>query len=194
MAKSSAFANSDHAYAWLTGDAFRAPTGTGAPLNVFTQDAVPSTGTGTPVLWEPFGAVEAGLDKTPTQTLNRLGAFNVIDYDYKVLRERVQETLKFRALDYSKAAVMTALGGGSIVELGTGSGVFQWDVESGEEFAFLWSSIDGDDGVAYWCPKVTLGTPTGSKIDGKSIDGFDFEIINLAPIKRLRTENDLTKV
>ncbi|OZF00856.1 hypothetical protein CH300_20170 [Rhodococcus sp. 15-1154-1] len=190
MAKSSAFANSDDAYAWLTGDGFRAPVGTPIPSNAFTVDAVPSSGTGTPVLWDPFGAIDAGFEKTPTQNLTKLTAFNVRDSTYKLLRDPVEETLKFRALDYSIASVKTALQGGTISKLGSAN-IWVWNIEEGEEFAFLWTSIDGDDAAGFYCSKVTLGTPTPTKIDGKTIDGFDFELINLAPVKRLRSKDDL---
>lgn len=195
------FANPQDAYAWLDGDGFRAVAGAGIPSNVFTLagNTKPLTAavTGPPAIpaatWDPFGGVEAGFQKTPSQNLNKIHASNYRAAPYKVLRDPLEEALKFRAYDYSKASVLTALQGGSIVEVGApGSGIYEWVLGEAEEFAFLWVSKQAGDGIAFYCERVTLGTPTPSNIaDGKSIDGFDFEFINLAPVRRLRTKDDL---
>ncbi|MDF3308712.1 hypothetical protein P3H15_27215 [Rhodococcus sp. T2V] len=194
------FANPQDAYAWLDGDAFRGTAGAGIPTNVFTLTGttLPLTPavTGPPaipaVTWPAFGGVEAGIQKTPSQNVTKLHAANYRKAPYKVIREPLDDTFKFRALDYSKASVLTALQGGSIEEVGTGTGIYEWVIEEAEEFAFLWVSKQASDGVAFYCERVTLGAPVPSTVaDGKSIDGFDFEIINLAPVRRLRTKDDL---
>lgn len=194
------FANPQDAYAWLDGDGFRAPAGTGIPTNLFaltgtTKPLTPAV-VGPPahpaVTWDPFGGIEAGFNKAPKQNLTKLHAANYRKAPYKVLRDPLEDTMKFKAYDYSKASVMTALQGGTITEVGTATGVFRWDLGEFEEFALLWISKQASDGVAFWCDRVTLGTPTASNIaDGKSIDAFDFEFINLSPVVRLRTQDDL---
>ncbi|QCQ91731.1 hypothetical protein [Rhodococcus sp. SGAir0479] len=193
-------ANPQNAYAWMDGDAFRAPAGTKIPSNAFklTGTELPLTAaiTGPPaipaVTWPAFGGVEAGIQKSPSQNLTKLHAANYRDAPYKILRDPREEVLKFKAYDYSRASVQTALQGGSITESSAGSGIYVWDVADDEEFAFLWISKQRSDGIGYYCERMTLGTPVASAIaDGKSIDAFDFELHALAPVKRLRTEDDL---
>lgn len=193
-------ANPDLAYAWLDGDGFRAPVGTGLPENCFTLTGaeLPETAevTGPPVVpavtWSAFGGVEAGLQKNPTQNVTKIHAANYRQAPYAILRDPREDSMKFKCFDYSKASVQTALQGGSITESAPGSGIFVWEQGEEEEFAFLWISRNSSSGTGFYCPKMTLATPVASAIaDGKSIDAFDFELINLAPVRKLRTENDL---
>ncbi|ORJ92576.1 hypothetical protein A6F55_23710 [Prescottella equi] len=194
-------ANPQNAYAWLDGDGFRAPAGTGIPENIFTLTGteLPLTEaiTGPPavpaVTWSAFGGVEAGIQKNPTQNVTEIHAANYRDAPYAILRDPRKESMKFKCFDYSKAAVQTALQGGSISETSAGSGIWVWDVGEEEEFAFLWVSKNyASDGVGYYCERMTLGSPVSSAIaDGKSIDAFEFDLLALAKVRRLRTKNDL---
>ena len=94
--------------------------------------------------------------------------------------------MKFRAVDNSEATLKTRLQGGKVTKEGN-----NYIIEKGigEEFALLVRLDDGDDQMAWYSPRVTLSGPaTRAAIDGKSIDGFEFDITALEPFREVIPE------
>lgn len=174
----SKFANPDKAYVWLDGDAFRAPAGTQLPTDLYAADL--------PEEWLAFGGIEAGFEETSEQAVNKLNVFNYRQSAYKVGRDPLVSGMKFRAVDNSEATLKTRLQGGKVTKDGD-----NYIIEKGigEEFALLVRLDDGDDKMAWYSPRVTLSGPaTRAAIDGKSIDGFEFDITALEPFREVIPE------
>lgn len=187
----STLADPNKAYAWQSGDAFRAPAGTALPTDPFID--APVTGTGPGVLWTAFGGIEAGVEKTPKEDVKRLPVWNKRKRPYKFLKGAREEQVKLRVVDFSKASVLTALRGGSIVQVGTGD-VFQWIEGDDENFAFLWTlgeeSDGGDDRIGFYIEEATLASPPPRSFkDG--LDGWELEIEALTEIIPISNFNPL---
>lgn len=185
----STYANPEKAYVWQDGNAFRAPAGTPIPTNPF--GAAPSSGTGTPVVWDAFGGIEAGFEQNPSQDTKELPIWNYRQSSYKIARSPRSDRLKLKPVDYSKATITTMLQGGSISETSTGSGVWMWTLGDSEEFAILLVLEDEDDSHALYCERATLFTPPPRSLGGDKIDGFDMELLALAPVIPLSDSNPL---
>lgn len=171
----SQFANPDKAYVWLDGDAFRAPAGTDLPNDLYAEDLDKE--------WLPYGGVEAGFEETSEQSVTKLNVFNYRNSAYKIGREPLVSGMKFRAVDNSEATLKTRAQGGKVVKSGDN---YVLEKGIGEEFALLVRLDDGDDKMAWYSPRVTLSAPaTRAAIDGKSIDGFEFDITALVPFKEV---------
>ncbi|WP_336791771.1 hypothetical protein [Gordonia malaquae] len=182
------------AYVWQDGDAFRAPVGTALPADPWAAPPL-VTGTSPGVTWDPFGGIQAGFQLDPQQDVKKHKIFNKRESSYAISRGPREDTTKFRATDYSKAAVLTALLGGSIVETSPGSDVFEWIEGSAEEFALLWILADPSnasaDRTGFYTPKATLATPPPRAFTGEELDGFELEILSLAPLRPISNFNPL---
>lgn len=183
------------AYVWQDGDAFRAPAGTALPAGAFGALPLISGTAPNEVNWDPFGGIQAGFERTPDQETTKHRIFNYREAAYAVSRGPLEQTTKFRAVDYSKASVLTVLSGGSITETAPGSGIFEWLFGDGDEFAFLCLLAEPSNASAFrmgfYTPKATLATPPPQKIDGTSLDGWDLEIVSLAPLVPITNINPL---
>jgi hypothetical protein len=179
----STYANPEKAYVWQDGDAFRAAAGTAIPTDPFASTVV--TGS---VTWDAFGGIEAGFEQNPSQDTKELPIWNYRQSSYKIARSPRSDRLKLKPVDYSKATVTTMLQGGSIVETSTGSGVFKWQIGDSEEFAILLRLEDEEDMQALYCERVT---PPPRSLGGDKIDGFDMELLALAPVIPLTSTNPL---
>ncbi|AON97381.1 major tail protein [Gordonia phage Meyran] len=180
------------AYVWQDGDAFRAPVGTALPAAPFVTPLV--TGTSPGVTWDAFGGIQAGFERTPEQDVKKHRIFNYRNAAYAISRGPLENTTKFRAVDYSKASVLTVLNGGSIAEIGS-TDHFEWNIGDGEEFAFFWAlaapSNASEDRIGFYTPKATLATPPPATFNGEELDGWDLEIVSLAPLKPISNFNPL---
>lgn len=175
----STLANPDKAYAWQDGDAFRAPKGTAMPAVPFSN--TPTTGTGPGVVWSPYGGIEAGFETSPKQDLKKHPVFNKRQRPYKVTKGPRENSMKLRAVDYSAAAVLTTISGGSIAETSVGSGIFVWTPGDDEHFAFMVTLNDGNganasDRIGFYCADSTLAAPPPRKFSGEDLDGFELEL------------------
>ncbi len=103
----------------------------------------------------------------------------------------LEERFKLRATDYSKATVLTALQGGSISEIGSGSSLFQWNPGADEDFAAMFVLRDDDGMSGFYCSKVTLTTPPPRVFGGESLDGFEFELLALDKVVPITNFNPL---
>ncbi len=181
------FANPDKARDWLDGDAFRAPVGTAAPADIFA-----STLTG----WSAFGGIKAGFVVTTDREVADIDIFNnTSGAPYKRRKKPPSVSVKFRAVDYSAATILTLLRGGSIT---AGMGGFEMVDGDDEEFALIFRVVDGADKKAYYVAKGELLTiPEETMDDAEDVEGFDFEIGPLAPgdgtkaIRRILSSNPL---
>jgi len=185
----STYADPSKAYVWLDGDIFRAPAGTALPTDPFAP--APVTGTAPGVTWDAYGGVEAGFNVNPTQNVTTLPVWNRRRAPYKHIKSVLEERVTFRAVDYSKATVLTALQGGSITETTTGSGVFKWEPGDDEEFAALFRLSDDTGNAGFYCERVTLSTPPPRVFGGETLDGFEFELLALSEIVPLTDFNPL---
>ncbi|MFI5504463.1 hypothetical protein ACFLIN_03750 [Corynebacterium kutscheri] len=168
----SQYANPENAYAWIDGDAFRAPAGTSMPEDVFA-DEIPG--------FDAYGGIEAGFEVTSEQSVNKKKVFNYRQGAYKVLRDPLDEGMKFRAVDNTKATLLTRAQGGTIT---TKNGHAILEKGIGEEFALLVILRDGTDRTAFYSDRVTLSAPaTRAAIDGSTIDGWEFTITAINPFK-----------
>ena len=193
----STIADNQKAYLWQDGDAWRAPKGTAIPSNLWTADGDTPlvTGTAPGVTWPAYGGVEAGFETTPDRELRKKFIFNKREQPYKYSKGPKSNKVKFRAVDFSPATVMTFLAGGSITETGTGSGIFQWEEGADETFAFIWrlggEAAALEESVGFYIAECTLGALPGRKADGENLDGFDFELEALTPIINLTSWDPL---
>lgn len=171
----SKFANPEHAYVWLDGDAFRAAAGTELPADVYADELKN---------WLPYGGIEAGFEETTEQNVTKLNVFNYRQSAYKVGREPLVSGMKFRAVDNTEATLRTRAQGGTVTKDKAGNVILEKGI--GEEFALLVRLDDGEDKMAWYSPRVTLSGPANrATIDGKTIDGWDFEITALIPFKEI---------
>jgi len=163
------YANSDLARVWEDGDAFRAPTGTAIPANIF---AASLSG------WEAFGGIRAGFKVTKDQQIDDLDVWNnKSGAPYKRKKQPVKPTIAFEPVDMSKATALTILRGGSIV---AASGGFELIEGDDEDFALILRLYDGTDKKAYYVEKGELSSLPEATMDGEDIEGFPFEIGPLA--------------
>lgn len=188
----STYANPDKAYVWLDGDIFRAPAGTDIPADPFA--ATVTTGTTTPIEWDAYGGVEAGFDVNPKRDIKPLSVWNRRNAPYKHVKGPLEERVKFRAVDFSKATVLTSLQGGTITELGTGSGVYRWNPGQDEEFAALFRVVDETGSAGFYVERATLSTPPPRVFGGETLDGFEFELLAMTEIVPLTNFNPLAVV
>jgi hypothetical protein len=180
------YANSDLARVWEDGDAFRAPTGTAIPANIFAPSLAG---------WEPFGGIRAGFTVTKDQTIDDLDIWNnKSGAPYKRKKQPVKPTIALEPVDNSKATVLTLLRGGSIV---SANGGFRHDEGDDEDFALIIRVYDGSFGKAYYIEKGELTSIPEEKMDGEDIEGWPMEIGPLAApsggksVIKFTTENAL---
>ncbi|GAC59343.1 hypothetical protein [Gordonia sihwensis] len=180
------------AYVWQDGDAYRAPAGTALPEDPWAHPLV--TGTSPGVTWDAFGGIQAGFNLEPNQDIKKHTIFNKRDSTYALSRGPREDTTKFRAVDYSKAAVLTSLLGGEIVQVGT-SEVYKWVGGNAEEFALIWTLADpsnaSTDRVGFYTEKATLSSPPPRTFAGEDLDGWEFEILALSPLVPISNWNPL---
>lgn len=186
------FANPDLARLWLDGDAFRAPTGTALPANIFlTTLASP---------WVAFGGIKAGFTLTTAQDVTEVDVWNnKSGAPYKRVKQPPKPSIALRPVDYSKATVLTLLRGGSVAETATSSGVFEMIPAATENFAFIMRVVDGTHQKAYFVPVCELtNIPEETMGAADDVEGFDIELGPLAPsggglaVRKFLTENPLT--
>lgn len=181
------FANPAKAREWLDGDAFRAPVGTSAPTDIFAP---------TLAGWAAFGGIKAGFVVTTDRDVVDIDVFNnTSGVPYKRRKKPPAVTVKFRAVDYSTATVLTLLRGGSI---SAAMGGFEMVEGDEEEFALIFRVADGADQKAYYVAKGELLTiPEESMGAEDDVEGFDFEVGPLAPddgskgLRRILSSNPL---
>lgn len=170
----SKFADSSKAHVWLDGDAFRAPAGTELPADPWADDL---TG------WDAYGGIEVGFEATAEQNIDRKKIFNKRDAAYKIIRDALDQGVKFRAVDNTKATLLTRAQGGKVTKVGQNHIL---EVGKGEEFAIFIRLDDGAAKTGFYCPRATLAAPaTRAAIDGQNIDGFDFDVAYLETPKEL---------
>ena len=165
-------ADPSKAYLWLTGDAYRAAVDTKLPQGDLRKAEI--TG------WDAFGGIEAGFEQTAEQSVTEKQVFNYRKAPYKIARDPLKEGIKFRAVDNTKATLLTRAQGGKIIKQGD-----HYAVEKGigEEFALLIRVEDGTDAAFFYSPRVTLKAPaTRAAIDGQNIDGWEFDVSFLSPM------------
>lgn len=166
----STFADPNKAYLWLDGDAFRGKAGAELPADPFAEKLED---------FDAFGGIEAGFELTSDQSVTKKKVFNYRTSAYKVARDPLDEGMKFRAVDNTKATVMTRMQGGKVTMKGK-HGVLEKGI--GEEFALLVRLDDGDDQTAFFCPRATLSAPaTRAAMDGQNLDGWEFTVTFLEP-------------
>ncbi len=163
------YANSDLARVWEDGDAFRAPTGTAIPANIFAA-SLPG--------WDAFGGIRAGFTVTKDQTIDDLDIWNnKSGAPYKRKKQPVKPTIALEPVDMSKATALTLLRGGSIV---AANGGFRHDEGDEEDFAMIIRVYDGTESKAYYIEKGELTSIPEEKMDGEDIEGWPMEIGPLA--------------
>lgn len=166
----SSYANSDLARVWEDGDAFRAPTGTAVPADIFASSL---SG------WDAFGGIRAGFTVSKDQTVDELDIWNnKSGAAYKRKKQPVKPTIAFEPVDMSKATALTILRGGSVV---AGNGGYELIEGDDEDFALIVRVYDGNEAKAYYVEKGELGAIPEDKMDGEDISGFPLEIAPLAP-------------
>lgn len=172
------------AYVWQDGDAFRAPAGTALPAAPFGAYPI-VTGTSPGVTWDAFGGIQAGFELNPEQELKKHKIFNKRNSIYAASRGAREDTTKFKAVDFSKATVLTALCGGEIVQVGA-TEVYKWIGGAAEEFALLWLLADPSNAstnrFGFYTEKATLASPPPRQFAGDDLDGYEFEILSLAEL------------
>ena len=165
-------ADPSKAYLWLTGDAYRAPADTKLPEGDLLAEAIKG--------WDAYGGIEAGFEQTSEQSVTEKQVFNYRKAPYKIARDPLKEGIKFRAVDNTKATLLTRAQGGKIIKQGE-----HYAIEKGvgEEFAIFIRVEDGTDAAFFYSPRVTLKAPaTRAAIDGQNIDGWEFDVSFLSPM------------
>lgn len=179
----STYADPNKAFAWLDGDAFRAPSGTALPDDPFaaTLDG-----------WDAYGGIEAGFALNGEQTVNKKKVFNYRQAAYKVMRDPLDEGVTFRAVDNSQATKLTRAQGGTITVKEGREHLVKGD---GEDFALIVRLNDGEDSTLfYWKDGTLSAPPTRAAIDGQSIDGWEFAYTGLKPVVEILPESTNTPV
>lgn len=165
-------ADPSKAYLWLTGDAYRAPADAKLPEGDLLAEAIKG--------WDAYGGIEAGFEQTSEQSVTEKQVFNYRKAPYKIARDPLKEGIKFRAVDNTKATLLTRAQGGKIIKQGE-----HYAIEKGvgEEFAIFIRVEDGTDAAFFYSPRVTLKAPaTRAAIDGQNIDGWEFDVSFLSPM------------
>jgi hypothetical protein len=167
----STYANPDKARVWLDGDAFRAPSGTTLPADIF---ATSLSG------WSAFGGIKAGFAITSDRDVTDIPVWNnEAGAPYKRIKQSPAVTIALRPVDYSVATVLTLLRGGSV---SAAAGGFELVEGDDEEFAFIMRVVDGTDQKAYFVAKgELLNIPEENMGDEEDVEGWDLEIGPLAP-------------
>ena len=166
----STYADSSKARVWEDGDAFRAPTGTAVPANIFA---------GSLAGWDAYGGIRAGFKVTKDQTIDDLDIWNnKTGAAYKTKKQPVKPTIALEPVDNSKATILTLLRGGSIV---AANGGFEHIEGDDEDFAIIIRVYDGSEAKAYYIEKGELGSIPEETMDGQDIEGWPLEIKPLAP-------------
>ncbi|MGB6246112.1 hypothetical protein [Gordonia sp. (in: high G+C Gram-positive bacteria)] len=182
------------AYVWQDGDAFRAPAGTALPADPWMAPPLTSGVSPNEVPWDAFGGIQAGFNLEPNQEIKKHTIFNKRDSTYALSRGPREDTTKFRAVDYSKAAVLTTLLGGQIVQVGA-TDVYKWIGGQAEEFALIWTLADpsnaSTDRVGFYTEKATLSSPPPRAFTGEELDGWELEILALSPLIPISNWNPL---
>lgn len=165
-------ADPSKAYLWLTGDAYRAPADTALPTGDLLAEKIAG--------WDAYGGIEAGFEQTSEQSVTEKQVFNYRKAPYKVARDPLKEGMKFRAVDNTKATLLTRAQGGQVKKVGNHNVI---EKGIGEEFALFVRVEDGTDAAFFYCPRVTLKAPaTRAAIDGQTIDGWEFDFSFLSPM------------
>ncbi|PFG27397.1 hypothetical protein [Corynebacterium renale] len=169
------YADPNKAYVWMDGDAFRGKAGAKLPTDPFAAKLAD---------FDAFGGIEAGFEETADQSVDKKKVWNYRQSAYKVTRDPLESGIKFRAVDNSKATLLTRAQGGKITKLGENYGM---ERGLGEEFSLLVRLDDGEDKTAIFCERATLaGPPVRAALDGTNIDGWEFDVTFLAkPIEIL---------
>ena len=180
------YANSDLARVWEDGDAFRAPTGTAIPADIFAPSL---TG------WDAYGGIRAGFTVTKDQQTEELDIWNnKSGAAYKRKKQPVKPTIALEPVDMSKATALTLLRGGSVVAANGGYEHIEGD---DEDFALIIRVYDGTEKKAYYIEKGELASLPEEKMDGEDIEGWPLEIAPLAPpsggkaLRKFTTSNPL---
>jgi hypothetical protein len=180
------YANSDLARVWEDGDAFRAPTGTAIPTNIFAASLAG---------WDAFGGIRAGFSVKKDQTIDDLDIWNnKSGAPYKRKKQPIKPTIALEPVDLSKATALTILRGGSIV---AASGGYEYIEGDEEDFALIIRVYDGAEMDAYYVEKGELTSIPEEKLDGQDIAGWPLEIGPLAApsggksIRKFSTRNAL---
>lgn len=111
-------ANPAESRLWVDGDGFRAATGTALPTDasIFGES---------PAGFDAFGGIQAGFTVTKESTPQDLTIWNGGDGPYRSRKGNVVTTIAIRAVDMSKASVLTVLQGGSIASVPSGATAWQ---------------------------------------------------------------------
>ncbi|WP_454174990.1 hypothetical protein [Gordonia sputi] len=177
--------DSTKAYVWQDGDAFRAPAGTALPANPFSDTLPLVTGTAPGVPWKAYGGIQAGFEQTPDQEIKKHKIFNKRNSIYAMSRGAREDTVKFKAVDFTAATVLTSLCGGSITQIGT-TGIYEWIQGTSEEFALLFRLGDPSNAstnrFGFYTKRATLATPPPRNFNGEDLDGFELEILAIDPL------------
>jgi hypothetical protein len=176
-------ANAAEAVLWVDGDVWRGPGGAVVPAAPFATSAV-QTGDATPVAMSAFGAVKAGFNIVPTQDVKTYDVWNNESGGPFFEHEGPTITrIRFRCSQYSKAAILTKLRGGSISETAPSSGVWKWNKASnGEEFSLLLQMRGPNNKkMAYWIERGKLSKEPEEVKNDDDLDGWEFEITCLSP-------------
>lgn len=179
----STHASPDKAFAWLDGDAFRAPSATPLPADPFAE---------TLEGWDAYGGIEAGFALNAEQSVTKKKVFNYRQAAYKVLRDPLDEGVTFRAVDNSKATKLTRAQGGKITIKNGREHMVKGD---GEDFALIIRLSDGEEtALFYWRDGTLSAPPTRAAIDGQSIDGWEFAYTGLTPVEEILPASTNTPV
>jgi hypothetical protein len=183
----STFVDSAKSRIWLDGDAFRAPSLTSLPADIF---AASLSG------WSAFGGIKAGFTVTTEQDTTDVQIWNnQSGAPYRRIKADPSVTIAMRPVDYSVATVLTLLRGGSVVAAGGGFEMIQGE---SEEFALILRVYDGTNKKAYYVAKAELlNLPEENMGADDDVEGFDLEIGPLDPgggspaVRRILSSNPL---
>ena len=184
------FADPSKARLWLDGDAFRAPSLTTLPPDIWADDL---TG------WDAYGGIKAGFQLTTDRDITDIDVWNnTSGSPYKRKKQPPKPTIALRPVDYSKATVLTLLRGGSVAETATDSGMWELIEGDDEDFALILRVVDGTHKKAYYIAKGELtNIPEENLGSDDDVEGWDLEIGPLAPgggakaVRKFLTENPL---
>lgn len=176
----STYADPSKARLWLDGDAFRAPVGTALPVDIFGTSL---TG------WEAFGGIQAGFEVERTQENEPLTIWNKTGR-YRTRKGEEEGVIRMRPVDMSKATALTLLNGGSIA---AAAGGYEWLEGEDENFAYICRVQDGAEWKAYYLEKAELGNKPTETLNDEQLEGWDMEIVPLAPDGGGRPTRKFTK-
>lgn len=171
---------------WLDGDAYRASANTVLPTDIFA-----ATLTG----WDALGGIKAGFSLATARDVTEIDIWNnETGASYRRFKKTPKPVMSFRAVEYTKAVVLTLLFGGTVSETTVGSGIWEWLNATDETFAMIWRVYDGTAKKAYYMNNGELvNVPTedmGTTED--DVEGFDFQVGPLAPLTGTRAVRKFT--